>query len=208
MKKDTLVYPHDSMMEQKVVVQSRRKIGAPEKLGIDFTYWWATIPYFPHPMNAKMFFNLEEGSKLQRDWQVNIDTDDPQFLTFLQYGIHRNCKERSLLKSFGHFRIINKRLICFVLIPANGSYTLMVKLPKNLNQWRLKDKILDVKNSVNYNHDLNALIQTNFGVVTVCPDDPNPVFNSYRSSKYLPSTSSSQLHLQSSTTNSSCSTIN
>ena len=90
---------------------------------------------------------------------------------------------------------------CSVVIPANRSSTLMVNLPKDLNQWRLKDRIPDERKYVIYNHDLNSLIKAPFGVVTAFPDDPNTVFNS-PSSSYLLSNSSSQIDLKCTTPNS------
>ena len=77
----------------------------------------------------------------------------------------------------------------------------MVNLPKDLNQWRLKDRVPDERKYVIYNHDLNSLIKTPFGVVTAFPDDPNPIFNSPLSSS-LPSNSSSQIDLKCTTPNS------
>ena len=90
---------------------------------------------------------------------------------------------------------LQKKLNCSIVIPANRSRSssLMVNLPEDLNQWRLKDRIPDEKKYVIYNHDLNSLIKAPFGVVTAFPDDPNPVFNS--PSSYLPSNSSSQTDL-------------
>ena len=78
-----------------------------------------------------------------------------------------------------------------------------MNLPKDFNQWRLKDRIPDEKKYVIYNHDLNSLIKAPFGVVTAFPDDPNPVFNSPSSSSYLPSTSSSKIDLKCNTPNTS-----
>ena len=94
-----------------------------------------------------------------------------------------------------------KKLNCSIVIPANRSSTLMVNLPKDLNQWRLKDRIPDERKYVIYNHDLNSLIKAPFGVVTAFPDDPNPIFNSPLSSS-LPSNSSSQIDLKCTTLNS------
>ena len=71
----------------------------------------------------------------------------------------------------------------------------MVNPPKDLNQWRLKDRIPDERKYVIYNHGLNSLIKALFGVVTAFPDDPNPVLNC-PSSSYLPSNSSSQIDLK------------
>ena len=76
----------------------------------------------------------------------------------------------------------------------------MVNIPKDFNQWRLKDRIPDKRKYVIYNHELNSLIKASFGVVTAFPDDPNPVFNS--PSSYLPSNSSSQIDLNFTTPNS------
>ena len=76
-----------------------------------------------------------------------------------------------------------------------------MNLPKDRNQWRLKDRIPDERKYVIYKHDLNSLIKAPFGVVTAFPDDPNPVFNSPSSSSYLPSTSSSQIDLKCNTPN-------
>ena len=45
----------------------------------------------------------------------------------------------------------------------------MVNLPKDLNQWRLKDRIPDERKHVIYNHDLNCLNKAPFGVVTAFP---------------------------------------
>ena len=89
----------------------------------------------------------------------------------------------------------SKKLNCSVVIPANRSSTLMVNLPKDLNQWRQKDRIPDERKYVIYNHNSNSLIKAPFGVVTAFPDHPNPVFNS-PSSSYLPSNSSSQIDLK------------
>ena len=76
----------------------------------------------------------------------------------------------------------------------------MVNLPKDLNQWRLKDRISDERKYVIYTHHLNSLVKAPFGVVTAFPDDPNPVFNS--PSSYLPRNSSNQTDLNFTTPNS------
>ena len=138
--------------------------------------------------------------EIQRDRELNIDTDDPQFITFLKYGIRKDCNEWSLPRGIGEVRLFYKELNCSIVIPANRSSTLMLNLPKDLNQWNLKDRIPDERKYVIYNHDLNSLIKALFGVVTAFPDDPNPVLNS-PSSSYLPSNSSSQIDLKFTTPN-------
>ena len=59
----------------------------------------------------------------------------------------------------------------------------MVNLPKNLNQWRLKDRLPDERKYVIFNQHLNALIKAPFGVVTAFPDDQNPLFSSHSHSQ-------------------------
>ena len=63
----------------------------------------------------------------------------------------------------------------------------MLNLPKDKNQCRLKDRIPEQSKYFIYNHDLNALIEAPFSVVTVFPDYPNPVYKNYQSSESLPS---------------------
>ena len=159
------------------------------------------------PRNKKLFSNLKERFELQRDRQLNIEIDDPQFITFPKYGIRRDGNERFLPRSVGKIRVFNKRLKCSVLFPANRRYTLMVNFLKNLNQWRLKDKIPEERNYVKHNKNLNGSIKAAFGVVPVHTHGRNPVLNNYHSSRSLPKTSFCQ-YVQSNTPNSSCSSIN
>ena len=56
--------------------------------------------------------------------------------------------------------------------------------------------------------NLNSLIKAPFCVATAFPDDPNPVINNPSSSSYLPSTSSSQIHVKCNTPNISNSIMN
>ena len=131
------------------------------------------------PKDKKSFPSLKERLEIQRDRELNIDTDDPQYITFLKYGIRKDCDEWSLPRGIGEVKLFNKKLNCSVVIPANRSSTLMVNLPNDLNQWRLKDRLPDERKYVIYNHDLNALIKAPFGVVTAFPNDPNLLFSSH-----------------------------
>ena len=63
-------------------------------------------------------------------------------------------------------------------IPANFRSNLVVNLPKDLNEWRLKDRLPDESKYVIYNHNLNALIEAPSGVETAFPNNPNPLFSS------------------------------
>ena len=124
------------------------------------------------PKDKESFPSLKEKLEIQRNRELNIDTVDPQFFTFLKYGIRKDCNEWSLPRSIGEVRLFNEKLNCSIVIPANRSSTLMVNLPKDPNQWRLKDRIQDERKYVIYNHDLNSLIKAPFGVVTAFPDNP------------------------------------
>ena len=45
------------------------------------------------PKYKKSFPRLKERLGIERDWELNIDTDDPQFIIFLKYGIRKDCNE-------------------------------------------------------------------------------------------------------------------
>ena len=106
------------------------------------------------PKDKKSFPSLKERLEIQRDRELNIDTDDPQFNTFLKNGIRnrKDCNEWSLPRGIGEVRLFNEKQKCSVVIPANRNSTLMVNLPKYLNQWRLKDRLPDERKYVIYNH--------------------------------------------------------
>ena len=137
------------------------------------------------PKDKKSFPSLKKRLEIQRDRELKIDTDDPQFITFLKYGIRKDCNEWSLPRGIGEVKLSDEKLNCSVVIPANRSSTLMVNLPKDLNQWRLKDRLPDERKYVIYNHHLNALIKAPFGVVTAFPNDPIPLFPSHSHSQEL-----------------------
>ena len=135
------------------------------------------------PKDKKPFASLKERLEIQRDQEFNIDTDNPQFITFLKYGIRKDCNGWSLPRRIGEVRLFKEKLNCSVVIPANRSSTLMVNLPKDPNRWRLKDRLADERKYVIYNHHLNALIKVQYGVVTAFPNDPNPLFSSHSHSQ-------------------------
>ena len=114
------------------------------------------------PKDKKSFPSLTERLEIQRDRELYID-----------------CNEWSLPRGFGEVERFIKKPNCSVVIPANRSSTLMVNLPKDLNQWRLKDRLPDERKYVIYNHKLNALIKAPFEVVTAFPNDANPLFSSH-----------------------------
>ena len=61
------------------------------------------------PLNKKLIPNLKEKLELQREKESNVDTDDPQFIKFLMYGIRRDYNEWSLPRSFGDLKFFNKK---------------------------------------------------------------------------------------------------
>ena len=86
------------------------------------------------PTAKQSFPNLKERIEIQKERDMNVDTDNPQFIKFLNYGIRTDHNEWSLPRSLGHIKISNKKLNCSLSIPANFSSNLVVKLPKDLNQ--------------------------------------------------------------------------
>ena len=60
------------------------------------------------PKDKKSFPSLKEGLEIQRDRELNINTDDPQFITFPKYGIRKDCNEWSLPRSIGEVRLFKK----------------------------------------------------------------------------------------------------
>ena len=135
------------------------------------------------PTDKHSFPNLKERLEIQKERELNVDTDNPQFVKFLKYGVRKDQNELSLPRSLADIKIFNKKLNCSLRTPANLSSNFVVNLSKDLNQWRLKDQLPDERKYVIYNHNLNALIKTPFGVVRAFPNDPNPLFYSYNNSQ-------------------------
>ena len=60
------------------------------------------------PKDKKSFPSLKERLEIQRDRELTINTDDRQFITFLKYGIGKDCKDWFLPRSNGEVRLFNK----------------------------------------------------------------------------------------------------
>ena len=60
------------------------------------------------PKAKKSFPSLKERLDIQRDRELSIDTDDPQYITFLRCGIRKDCIEWSLPSSIGEVRLFRK----------------------------------------------------------------------------------------------------
>ena len=106
-----------------------------------------------------------------------MDTDDPKFIKFLKYGIRKDHNEWFLATPKTGIEIVNKKLNCSIVIPPDNCPAIKVTLPKDMNQWRLKDRLPEERKYVVYNHQLDSMIKAPFGVITAFPDDPNPLFN-------------------------------
>ena len=53
------------------------------------------------PKDKSSFPSLKERLEIQSNPELNIDTDDPQFITSLKYGIRKDCKKWSLPRGIG-----------------------------------------------------------------------------------------------------------
>ena len=73
--------------------------------------------------------------------------------------------------------IVNKKLNCSIVIPPDNCTAVNVNLPKEMNQWRLKDRLPEERKYVIYNQQIDSMIKAPFGVFTAFPDDPKPFFN-------------------------------
>ena len=135
------------------------------------------------PTDKQSFFNLKERLEIQKEIELIVDTDNPQFIKFLKYGIRRDHNECFVPRCLGDIKIFNKKLNCSLNIPASFNSNLVVILPEDLNQWRLKDQLPEERKYVISNHNLNALIKAHFGVETAFPDNPNPIFSSHSKSQ-------------------------
>ena len=94
------------------------------------------------------------------------------------------------------------QLNCSITVPANFSSIWIEKLTKDLNQWRLKDRISEESKYVIYNHTLNTLLKAPFDVVTAFPDDANLMFTSTHSLESLHTSSCSSPSAKSTTSSS------
>ena len=134
------------------------------------------------PTDKRSFPNLKERLEIQEK-EKKVDTDNPQFIKLLEYGVRRDHNEWSLPRSLGDIKIFNRKLNCSLTIPANFSSNPVVNFPKDLNQWRLKVRLPDETKYVIYNHNMNALIKAPFGVVTPFTNNPNHLISSQKKSQ-------------------------
>ena len=129
------------------------------------------------PKEKNWFPSLKERLEIQKSRENNVDTDDPKFIKFLKYGIRKDHNEWFLATPKTGIEIVNKKLNCSIVIPPDNCPAIKVTLPKEMNQWRLKDRLPEERKYVVYNHQLDSMIKAPFGVITAFPDDPNPLFN-------------------------------
>ena len=129
------------------------------------------------PKEKNWFPSLKERLDIQKSRETNIDTDDPKFIKFLKYGIRKDHNEWFLAIPKQGIELVNKKLNCSIVIPPERCPAININLPKEMNQWRLKDRLPEERKYVIYNHQIDSLIKAPFGVITAFPDDPNPLFN-------------------------------
>ena len=102
-----------------------------------------------------------------------FDTDD---IKFLKYGIRKDHSKWILVTPQG-IELVNNKLNCSITIPTESCTAIKIILPKEMTQWRLKDRLPEERKYVIYNHQLDSLIKDPFGVITAFPHDPNPLFD-------------------------------
>ena len=90
------------------------------------------------PTDKQSFLDLKERLEIGEERDRNVDTESPQFINIVSYGLRRYHNEWSVPRSLGDIRTFNKKLNCSLNIRANFSSNL-VNLPEKLNQWRLQD---------------------------------------------------------------------
>ena len=73
------------------------------------------------PVDKQSFPNLKQRLEIQKERELHVDTDNPQFIKFLKYGIRRYHNEWYLPRSLGDNKIFNKKLNGSLKIPANFS---------------------------------------------------------------------------------------
>ena len=60
------------------------------------------------PTDKHSFPDLKERLEIQKARELNVDTDNPQFIKFLKYGIRKDKNEWSLPRSLGDIKILKK----------------------------------------------------------------------------------------------------
>ena len=80
------------------------------------------------PQIKKSFPSPKERLEMQRERELNVDTDDHQFIKFLKYKYSRDYNDWFLLINLGDIKLFNKKMICSITNPANFSSTLAVIL--------------------------------------------------------------------------------
>ena len=81
------------------------------------------------PTDKQSFPNLKERFEIQKERELNVGIDNPQFIKFLIYGTRRDHIEWSFPRNLGNIKNLNKKLICSLSIAENCSSNLI--FPKN-----------------------------------------------------------------------------
>ena len=83
------------------------------------------------------FPSLKVRPEIQKSRETNVDTD----IKFLKYGIRKDHNEWFLATPQQGFELVNNELNCSITIPSESCTALKINLPKEMNQWRLKDRL-------------------------------------------------------------------
>ena len=75
--------------------------------------------------DKQSFLILKERLGIPKAREINVDTDNPQFIKILKFGVRRDNIEWSLPRSLGDIRIFNRKLNCSFSISANLSSNLV-----------------------------------------------------------------------------------
>ena len=68
------------------------------------------------------FPSLKDSLKILRYRALKIDTEDPQYITFLKYEIRKDCNEWSLPRCFGEVRLFNREIELFYCNPGHSKF--------------------------------------------------------------------------------------
>ena len=74
------------------------------------------------PKDKKFFPSLKERLEIQRDRDLNIETDDQQYITFLKYEIRKDCNGWSLPRSIGVVRLFNQKIELLCCNPCQSKF--------------------------------------------------------------------------------------
>ena len=88
-----------------------------------------------------------------------------------------NISKNDLDYAYGQMKLSKETVELFHCHSPDNCTAINVNFAKEMNQWRLKDRLPEERKYVINNHQIDSMIEAPFGVITAFPDDPNPLFN-------------------------------